>query len=60
MNGCNKIEISIIFNVMVGNNYKGYKSNGFLWIWYKMRFRMKIDYVNNGIVIIRILFFIYI
>lgn len=29
MNGCNKIEISIIFNVMVGNDIRVIKVMGF-------------------------------
>lgn len=60
MNGCNKIEISIIFNVMVGNDIRVIKVMGFCGFGIKMRFIMEIDYVNNRIVIIGILFFIYV
>lgn len=57
MNGCNKIKISIILKAMAGNDYKGYKSNGF---GIKMRSIMETDYVNNRIVITRTLFSIHV
>lgn len=60
MNGCNKIEISIILNAMAGNDIRVTKAMGSRGFGIKMRSVMETDYVNNRIVITGTLFSIHV